>query len=262
MKLRFISSIALALSVLAAAGYGDTVFLKNGKKLEGRVVKKDGFVEVHSAQQVVKVAEDMIDRVATESGSTAKLLKSRQGASWRVRYEQAMRRKVDLDFADTPASDVFEFLREWSGLNILVAPGAADIAREKLITLKVNAMEFKTALQWVLRLSRLHMTLKDQAIYITDQPDQERELRAYDVRDLMMSIRDQQVSSVTIGGSGGGGLSGLGRGGGGNEEDYDMPQRAADLLRLIVTIVEPTSWGYAFISGAGEDSDIDIGNFF
>ena len=263
-----ISRIPLGLMVglcvaLAAESVADTVFLKNGTKLEGRVVRKPGFVEVHTSVDVVKISEAMIERIESDAAATRNPLATRRGrnaaALWRAKYAETLRRKVDLDFADTPASDALEFLRDWSGLNILLSPEATEVAREHNITLRVNSMEFKMALQWILKLSRLHMTVKDHALYITDRPCPEYDLRGYDVRDLLVSIRDQEVRTAGGGGSGGG-LSGLG--GEGDEDEYDMPQRASDLMRLIVTIIEPTSWGYAFISGGGEDQDFSLGDFF
>ncbi len=253
---RFVGFVWLLCCISAM---GDTVYLKDGKQLQGRVVKRQGFIEVHTAQQVVKVAESMVARIETDESQAAPA--SVQGEEpWSVRYARAMQRKIDLDFAETPASDVLDFLREWSGINIIMSPEAAKVARKKPITLKVHDMPFKTALEWVMRLSRLYMTVKHEAIYITDRPDPEYQLRTYDVRDLLVSIRDQKIESVNLSSGGSGGLSGLGQSSN-DEEEYTLTDRAKDLMQLIVTIVEPTSWGYAFLAGAG-DEDVSISDFF
>ena len=176
---------------------------------------------------------------------------------WRTKYDLTMNNRIDLDFVDTPALDCIDFLRDASGLNMLVSPEAAEAAAETSITLKVTDMKMGSALKWVLRMTKLHQTVKDHAIYIMDRPDPQHELRVYDVRDLLYSMRDP--TDVQFSGTGGG-ASGMG-GGGGDEDDYNITQRAADLMKLIVTIIAPTSWGYAYISGAGED-DVDLGDFF
>lgn len=262
----------LALCGLLVPAAADTIHLKSGDTVVGRVTRRSGFLEVRTATGVVKISDQMVDRIEWDSTSGAKgpaqqpLPGAAQASdtapadsrSWKDKYEAAMRQKINLDFSQSPVLDCFDFLRDISGLNIILTPEAAEAASEKQITLKVSNMDIQTALKWVLRLSRLHSTVKHQAIYITDRPDPQHQMRTYDVRDLLFAARDPESVEFTAPSSSGG-LSGMG--GGSEEDEYNLPQRAGDLMRLIMTLVQPTSWGFAFVSGAGED-EIDFGDFF
>ena len=276
-------TLALLLAFLGPAA-GDTVYLKSGDKLIGQVRRRQSFLEVRTAAGIVKVSDHMVDKIEWDSGKVTQaeptrtpLAKTQPGpdaaaaaqpnGARRVRFHSAMSRKISLDFDQTPVLDAIDFLRDMSGINIIVSPEATEAAAEAAITLKVADMDIKTALAWVLRLGRLHSSIRAGAIYVTDRPDPTLELRTYDVRDLMFSLRDNESQEFAMSGAGGGGAGGgaggglSGLGGGDDEEEYDMPQRAADLIKLIINICEPTSWGYAFVVGAGEDT-IEFGDFF
>ena len=265
----------VVLAVLLAPTAADTIHLKSGDTVIGRITRRHGFLEVRTASGVVKISDKMVDRIEWDSGSAASGAgqRTRPGAvgpsntrspapadsdSWRAKYEAAMKQKINLDFTDSAVLDCFDFLRDISGLNIILSPDAAEAAAEKQITLRVNNMDVQTALKWVLRLSKLHSTVKHHAIYITDRPDPQHQMRTHNVRDLLFSTRD--AGSIEFNApSSSGGLSGIG--GGDEDEEYNMPQRAGDLMVLIMTLVQPTSWGFAFVSGAGED-EVDFGDFF
>jgi len=272
---------AMAFAVAAASAAADTIWLKNGDKVVGQVMRKATYLEVHTDQGVVKISDAMVDKIEWDAGDDRGrgVGRGRMGqpaarrrrsvpvagpGSWRQQYAAAMSRKVDLDFSNTPAMDAIDFLRDVSGVNILVSPEAREVATETQISLKVNRMDLKTALEWVLKLARLHATIKGQAIYITDKPDQTYQLRRYNVRDLLTSIRDKEPTEMNISAGGGGGGGGLGSLGGDTDEDeeYDKVDRATDLMKLVLTMVEPTSWGYAVLLGAGADEEVDFGDFF
>jgi len=274
-------TVALVLAFVGPAA-GDTVYLKSGDKLIGQVRRRQSFLEVRTDAGIVKVSDHMVDKIEWDSGKVTQAEPTRTplaqtqpkqepaaaaqpDAAKRVRFQSTMSRKISLDFDKTPVLDAIDFLRDMSGVNIIVSPEAAEAAAEATISLKVADMDIKTALEWVLRLGRLHSSIRAGAIYVTDRPDPTLELRTYDVRDLMFSLRDYASQEFTMSGAGagggaGGGLSGLG-GGGDDEEEYDMPQRAGDLIKLIINICEPTSWGYAFVVGAGEEA-VEFGDFF
>lgn len=55
--------------------------------------------------------------------------------------------KLSLNFEDTPAAEVFDFLRDITGLNIVVA---TDALNEKRITLKLKEVSVATALKLIL----------------------------------------------------------------------------------------------------------------
>lgn len=128
-------------------------------------------------------------------------------AALRDRLEQ----RVTFDFQDTPFDDVVKFLRQVTGTNIIVAPSvAAGAAGGGTVTLKVKDMRFGDALKWILELTSLKMALKDQAIFISNEPITGAiALRMYDVTDLIQQPRDmpgREMAYSSADGGGGGGI--------------------------------------------------------
>jgi len=266
--------VAVAIVGLLTAVDADTVHLKSGDTVTGSVLRRPNFLEVRTKDGVVKISDQMVSKIDWDSAGPAspkQAALANGGAQkpaapaapafgeWQTKYNLTMNSRINLDFAETPALDCIDFLRDASGLNMVVSPEAAEAAAEAAITFRVTDMKMGSALKWILRMANLHQTVKDETIYITDRPDPQHVLRVYDVRDLLYSKGDPS-GDVQFSGTGGGG-GGFGGGGGGDEDESTITTRAADLMKLIVTIIAPTSWGYAYISGAGEE-DVDLGDFF
>jgi hypothetical protein len=74
---------------------------------------------------------------------------------------QLLQRKMSVDFEETPLTSVLEFIRQVSGLNIILEPAAQKRAAENPITLAVN----ETSLENVLRLALMPLGM----IYAIDR---------------------------------------------------------------------------------------------
>lgn len=101
--------------------------------------------------------------------------------------------KVTLDFTATPLSDVLNYLRDASGLNFhLDASVTSELAPEKLaVTLKVRDLPMKSAMKIICGERNLTINLRDGILVILPKgKDAGRVTRIYDVRDLMLAIRD------------------------------------------------------------------------
>lgn len=101
---------------------------------------------------------------------------------------------VSFDFRDTPLEDVLAFLRQGSGVNIVLdhrALGALDDARAP-VTLRVNGMRTSDALAWALNLVGLEHKYSDGAIIVStrDRVRGEPLTRDYDVVSLLAIPRD------------------------------------------------------------------------
>ena len=103
--------------------------------------------------------------------------------------------KVDLNFENAPFQDVISYVRDLSGLNIVISAEVGEnLSDDQLtVTLKVKELRLKSALKIVLGSRDLTATYKDGVILIIPK-DSERNvsvhLQLYDVRDLLVKIRD------------------------------------------------------------------------
>jgi beta-lactamase regulating signal transducer with metallopeptidase domain len=92
------------------------------------------------------------------------------GAQAEDPWRKTMRERMDhlvmtFEFADTDFSDVIDFFRQITGLNIVVSPEVLA-SRPAPITLTVKGMSFKNALDFVTALAGTNWRIDDHAILI------------------------------------------------------------------------------------------------
>lgn len=102
--------------------------------------------------------------------------------------------RVSVDFSSTPLEEAVAFLRDFTGLNILVD---AEVARNKSedqlkVTLKVKDLLLKSVLKLMLAARDLTAMYKEGVILVVPRAkvDQAVSLQLYDVRDLLVKIQD------------------------------------------------------------------------
>ena len=100
--------------------------------------------------------------------------------------------KISLDFDDAPILDVFKFLKQTSGVNMVIdqalrAEGSLD---DRRVSLEVTDIPLRSALNLVLDFSELAARWRHGVLFITT-PGKARGdalLRIYDVRDITWKI--------------------------------------------------------------------------
>ncbi|MHC5080808.1 MAG: hypothetical protein ACYTHN_17505 [Planctomycetota bacterium] len=101
---------------------------------------------------------------------------------------------ITLDFMDTPLAAVVNFLKEVSGINMIIDPKVFDEKSEDelVIQLKVDEIPLQEALNLVLNLKGLAYSVENGVLIITTQEGAQgaAELRVYDIRDLMVKLDD------------------------------------------------------------------------
>jgi type II secretory pathway component GspD/PulD (secretin)/tetratricopeptide (TPR) repeat protein len=99
---------------------------------------------------------------------------------------------VSLDFMDTPLKAVVSFLKEVSGINMIVDPKVFESKSEDelMIQLKVEEVPLGEALSLILGLKGLAHTIESGILLITTQEGAQgqAELRVIDIRDLMVKL--------------------------------------------------------------------------
>lgn len=130
--------------------------------------------------------------------------------------------RVTLNFDGTSFDDALNFLRDITGLNIVVSNDARDlIDSDSLeVSLRLKDISLKNALELILATnSDLIYTIRDGVILITTKDGQQTELflEFYEVSDIINNVPDYPAPELGLsqqqGGGGGGGGAGGGAGG-------------------------------------------------
>ena len=123
--------------------------------------------------------------------------------------------RVTIDFKETSLEDALSFLRDFTGLNIVVdAEVLTKHTEEQLkVTLRVKDLLLKSTLKLMLSSRELTALYKEGVILIVpkDRIDRAVSLQIYDVRDLLVKIQDfagPKVELVSPSAGGGGPLTG------------------------------------------------------
>jgi len=150
-----------------------------------------------------------------------------------------LNQRVTLDFQDAPLTDVVDFLRSVSHINIVVAP--AVMLSAPAITLKAKDMSLGNTLHWLTKLSNTHMGFIHGALFLSDQPVQEASVtRMYDISDMTMAIRDFPGPELALssGGQNGGGGALFGP----VDDSESSSPTTEEITDIIKKVVAPGKW--------------------
>ena len=203
---------------------------------------------------LVYMPRERFEQVRKRSAASAIGGKLKEPEPWERRIREAMGKKISFDFVETPLQDVISFIGTLVDVTIVLDREAIR-DEPPSVTLKVNDMRLEAALNWVLKLSGLKYTLKDEAIFISkpDRIHDDAVLRMYDVTDLTIDIknfqgRQQALASdggyTSTGGSGGGGGDDMGEDFFGDEDEEEEEDRLTGdtLVEFIKRTIAPGTW--------------------
>lgn len=142
-------------------------------------------------------------------------LQKRNAAEKRI--EEALRSPTQIEFVETPLSDVVDYLRDYHKIEIQLdkkALGDVNIGTDTPVTKTLRGISLKSALRLMLRELQLTYIIQDEVLLITTPEEAEARLvtKVYPVADLVLPIRPLDMSGM-FGGFGGGGLGSMGMGG-------------------------------------------------
>jgi len=146
--------------------------------------------------------------------------------------EDALNTIISFEFLDTPLRDIVVFVREKTNINMIIDSEAGSVP----ITLKLKDVPLRTALKYILPKGYEYVVEAD-IIHIYKQ---KMEMRVYDVRDILINLDDKEPLKfdITAAATSQMGLSK----GEAVVKSKDASERVLDLIELIVTTVEPSSW--------------------
>ena len=166
--------------------------------------------------------------------------------------EDALNTIISFEFLDTPLRDIVIFVREKSNINMVIDSEAGNVP----VTLKLKDVPLRTALKYILP-KGYEYVIEGDIIHFYKQ---KMEMRVYDVRDILINLDDKEPLKFDITAAATSQLS-LSKGAE-ITKAKDPSARVLDLIELIVTTVEPSSWSRSTsvigASAAGGQRSINI----
>ena len=183
-------------------------------------------------------AADETYRIARWGNS---LLITAPGATEMNRAESArLNQRLTLDFRDAPLSEVVDFIREVSKINIVIAP--AVILSAPHITLKSSNMTLGNVLHWVTKLSHTNYGFLNGALLISDQPIVEASVtKMYDISDMTLPISDFPGPEMSLNGGGQNGSNGgaIFKPVGDSKDNAPTTEEIEDIIKKVIA---PGKW--------------------
>lgn len=146
--------------------------------------------------------------------------------------ENALNTIISFEFLDIPLRDVVVFLREKTNVNMIIDAEARDAP----ITLKLKDIPLRTALRYILP-KGYEYVIEGDIIHIYRQ---KMELRIYDVRDILINLDDKEPLKFDITAAAASSQLSMAK-----KEETEIKnayERVLDLIEMIVTTIEPSSW--------------------
>lgn len=110
--------------------------------------------------------------------------------------------KISLDFKDTSLNEVIDFLHEVTGINFVLSKTVQEKAKggELKVDIKLEDLPLRTALKLLLNLNDLALVYKKGVLMVETKEERGSELsmKLYDVKDLLMKIRDFPGPSLDL----------------------------------------------------------------
>src|SRR3990167_3315692 len=166
--------------------------------------------------------------------------------------EDALNTIISFEFLDTPLRDIVIFVREKSNINMVIDSEAGNVP----VTLKLKDVPLRTALKYILP-KGYEYVIEGDIIHFYKQ---KMEMRVYDVRDMLINLDDKEPLKFDITAAA---ASQMGFSKGAETvKAKDPSERVLDLIELIVTTVEPSSWSHRAsvvgVSATGVQRSINI----
>jgi len=213
--------------------------LRNLEHLREASIPYQDTVRLPSKDQWQNISKRMLpelDRILEESKRKTvqlQIIPDQAKEQYSKVVEDVLNTILTFEFLDTPLKDIIAFVREKTNINVIVDTEAENIS----VTLKLKDIPLRVALNYMLPKGYEYVIEGD----ILHFNKQKLELRVYDVRDILINMDDKEPLSFDITAAATSQMS-LSRGKA--VVVKDASERVFDLIELIVTTVETSSWSY------------------
>ncbi len=160
-----------------------------------------------------------------------------QNETWRKEINSKLEQEVTLDFQDHDLVDVIDFLQRITNVNIVLDPQVVA-AGPPPVTLRVEAMKLRYVIEFIMKLTGLNYTLRDEALFISNADGLRGDvfMKLYDIRDLTHAMSSFPGPDLSIPESGGVGSRLLPP-----VEPTTAPE-LNEFIEIIQNVVAPNSW--------------------
>ncbi len=157
--------------------------------------------------------------------------------NWRKEIANQLEQEITLDFQDTDLADVVSFLQRVTNANMVLDPKVIAAAPPP-VTLRVERMKLRFVLDFIMKITGLKYTLRNEAIYVSNEQGTRGDLfmKIYDVRDLTHAMASFPGPSMEIPEPGGTGSMLL------PPVEPDTTPETGEFMEIIRQVVAPASW--------------------
>jgi hypothetical protein len=107
---------------------------------------------------------------------------------WEVEIRDSLKLPLSFEFENTPLQDVLAFMQEATHVNIILDRSAVGDANEP-ITLAVNKMTARAALDWVVRMVDLEYAFMNEAVFVSSKAQiakfRPKQTHLYDLDEIL-----------------------------------------------------------------------------
>ena len=185
-------------------------------------------------------------RASAWLGVALAVLASTGAAARDVPPAQALKRRIDVNFVDTPFESAIRYVAKRTGTNLVVARAeVSETERRTPVTFRVKDIPAIEVVEWITRMAGVGYELGEKALVVSSRRAlifKRIELKIYNIHDLTLHIPNFPGPSVipdTIDGGGSPGLVLV------DSEARDLSATAAAIAEFIATRVQPGSWDSA-----------------
>ena len=106
--------------------------------------------------------------------------------------------RLDVDFRNWSVRELVDYIREVAGITIVLNPKAAEIPGT--LTMKARGVSVHSILKLLLKPMKIGFAVQDGVLMIAPESDLKEEivLEIFDVRDLLMPIRDFPGTDISL----------------------------------------------------------------
>ncbi|MBX7167131.1 MAG: STN domain-containing protein [Pirellulales bacterium] len=120
-----------------------------------------------------------------------------------ARIQAALASPAELNFVETPLSDVFAYLSDRHGIPVKTDQPALDdqgVSDEVAVTMSVEGVSLRSALRLILAPLNLTFVIEDEVLLVTteDKAQEYRLVRVYPISDLLTENEDGQTDETCL----------------------------------------------------------------
>jgi type II secretory pathway component GspD/PulD (secretin) len=149
----------------------------------------------------VRVNKDMLAYATANRKTGTTVMDLKKFSTRELLIERKLSHPISLNFQDLPLYRVIQDLEVMSGLNISIDRKALKdegVSLEQQLSLQVNEISLKSALNLLLKQVNLTYVIKDEVLYITTpgEASGKRRVVTYSIADLVIPVDDHATTDV------------------------------------------------------------------